>query len=241
MKKGGYSGLLTLGILRQLRKISKGGFLEFAIFQIPRLRSAPMSLGEVPALAWSLVQRSRSTLLKVLVYLSLGHGTHVHYTDDINNDASVNAILRAAKSDFLVNRGGRIVSTPTLAAFTGSWINIHGGILPKYRGLDSHLWAASKLDFSNVGVTAHIMGPKIDQGQILIKRFVDVNMDQLICAVSKALDKASDELHLRIHADEGFNKASAVTDDLESQYFGPMKPRPLPWQSLKDVQKLARW
>lgn len=47
-------------------------------------------------------------------------------------------------------------------------VNIHTGILPQYRGLDSRRWAI--LDGGAVGVSAHLVDEGLDTGEILVQR-----------------------------------------------------------------------
>ena len=51
-------------------------------------------------------------------------------------------------------------------------MNIHRGIIPKYRGLDSDLWAFYFRDFENVGTTVHLIEPRFDTGNILEQMFL---------------------------------------------------------------------
>lgn len=49
-------------------------------------------------------------------------------------------------------------------------LNVHRGILPNYRGLDSNLWALYYRDFDNVGVTIHHIDRKLDTGDIICQK-----------------------------------------------------------------------
>jgi len=91
----------------------------------------------------------------------------VALTSDINLDEQSNTMLQASKSDFCVVRGGKVIKAKLFSSFGGKWINIHGGVLPEYRGLDSHLWAASRQDWNCIGVTAHFMSEELDRGPII--------------------------------------------------------------------------
>jgi methionyl-tRNA formyltransferase len=54
-------------------------------------------------------------------------------------------------------------------------INVHRGIIQKYRGLDSDLWAILNEDFDNIGVTIHTIDENLDTGDILFESAIDMN------------------------------------------------------------------
>ena len=56
-------------------------------------------------------------------------------------------------------------------------INSHGGDAEYYKGLDSHLWAVYHGDFDKLAVTAHLVSPELDKGDVVIKR--DMNLDNV--------------------------------------------------------------
>lgn len=60
---------------------------------------------------------------------------------------------------FIINK--ELLQTPTKYA-----INIHGSLLPKYRGRTPHVWAIINGE-KQVGITAHIMTEELDAGDII--------------------------------------------------------------------------
>lgn len=236
MDQGGYSGNVNLRVLKILQLISRQGCLDFAIFQIPPARPLPKTLEELPTYGWSRIRRGYYFVLRCVARIVISKSAKVMYTTDVNNDARVIEILRSSNSGFLVNRGGKILSLTTLEVFKGVWINIHGGILPYYRGLDSFQWAARNQDLQHVGATAHIMGPRIDYGLVLLTKTVSVTGHTSIYSASKLISKASDELHLAIHkGGSALYTSKTQTEVKEGKYFGPMNPRPRWWRKLKDL------
>lgn len=59
-----------------------------------------------------------------------------------------------------------------LPLFSKGIVNVHRGIAPEYRGLDSDLWAIYHSDFSNIGVTLHFVAETLDTGDIVHKEHV---------------------------------------------------------------------
>lgn len=61
--------------------------------------------------------------------------------------------------------GGGMVSSGILDVFSVGVLNMHMGVLPKYKGMD--VVQAAVLENENVGMTAHIMAPKLDAGPVV--------------------------------------------------------------------------
>jgi len=89
------------------------------------------------------------------------------------NEPSAVEWLRERRPDLIVNMRTRniykdiILGLPKIGC-----INIHHGILPENRGTMCDLWAWA--EGRPVGFTIHWMNPKIDDGDILVRREVDV-------------------------------------------------------------------
>jgi len=52
-------------------------------------------------------------------------------------------------------------------------VNVHPGIVPEYRGLDSWMWAVINNEPHNIGVTVHWIEPMVDTGQIIVQDRVE--------------------------------------------------------------------
>ena len=59
-------------------------------------------------------------------------------------------------------------------------LNIHGGIVPKYRNVHSEFWAISKNDFKNIGTSIIHLDPGIDTGDIAIQEILEINSNDTI-------------------------------------------------------------
>lgn len=83
------------------------------------------------------------------------------------NDATFIAAIRSSDVDVLLSVaanqrfGPELLAAPRVAA-----VNIHSALLPKYRGLDGLFWALCHGE-TTVGVTAHLMSERFDEGGIL--------------------------------------------------------------------------
>lgn len=85
---------------------------------------------------------------------------------NINSKKSFN-ILKKLKFDIGVVFGCRKIDFKIIRMFKFGIINIHRGIIKKYRGLDSDLWAIYNKDFKNIGTSIHFIDKKLDTGPII--------------------------------------------------------------------------
>ena len=94
---------------------------------------------------------------------------------NINSNKSIK-ILQNPKIDLGIVFGCRKINQNIINQFRIGLLNIHRGVIHKYRGLDSDLWAILRKDFKNIGVCLHLIdenldtGPTIEQKKINIKK-----------------------------------------------------------------------
>jgi len=93
--------------------------------------------------------------------------------------SSVNSIecvslLQKLNPDIVIVNGTRIISEKTLNCIDATFLNIHAGITPNYRGVHGGYWALANNDINNCGVTVHLVDKGIDTGGILFQENIDV-------------------------------------------------------------------
>lgn len=89
------------------------------------------------------------------------------------------------------------------------YINVHGALLPKYRGMHSTFWAIMNGE-KDLGVTYHIVDGDMDHGPIL-KQFSFSYYGQTIASINKEIDRIIEN-----------NTGEVVRDFLE----GKIRPNP---------------
>ena len=63
----------------------------------------------------------------------------------------------------------KILSSSFIKKFNGKIINIHPSLLPKYKGLNTHLRVIeNKEDYT--GCTVHFVNSKLDSGKIIFQK-----------------------------------------------------------------------
>jgi folate-dependent phosphoribosylglycinamide formyltransferase PurN len=91
--------------------------------------------------------------------------------------SSVNAMeslnqLKTLQPDLVIVHGTRIISKKILQAVNATFINIHAGITPRYRGSHGAYWALANNDKENCGVTVHLVDAGIDTGNVLAQTII---------------------------------------------------------------------
>jgi len=104
------------------------------------------------------------------------HGLAVRYAEDLDADA-LHAAVAAASPDFLFSFYFRnMLPMPILALAREGAYNMHGSLLPKYRGRVPINWAIIHGE-TETGATLHEMTAKPDAGAILAQTPVPILPD----------------------------------------------------------------
>jgi UDP-4-amino-4-deoxy-L-arabinose formyltransferase / UDP-glucuronic acid dehydrogenase (UDP-4-keto-hexauronic acid decarboxylating) len=163
--------------------------------------------------------------------------------DDINHPLWVERI-RGLEPDILFSFYYRnMVAPPLLEIPPAGGLNLHGSLLPKYRGRAPVNWALL-MGEKETGVTLHYMTPRPDDGDIVSQRKVAISEEDTAVTLHGKLAEASslmlDEILPRIR--EG-NAPRIPQDHSRATYFGGRRPEDgeIDWQrSAAEVRNLVR-
>lgn len=97
------------------------------------------------------------------------HGLEIFDPDSINDEAAVDRINSVAASLLVVCDYGQILKPAALESATLGGINLHGSLLPKYRGAAPVQWSLLSGD-EVTGVSVIHMTPRLDGGPIVTTR-----------------------------------------------------------------------
>ena len=89
-----------------------------------------------------------------------------------HHDTGLTDDLKSRKVALLLQVGSVMIRKDLLEAPTVGVLNLHAGMLPRYRGLDSAMWAV--LEDGVHGVTAHLLAPSVDTGPIVLNEPVPI-------------------------------------------------------------------
>jgi methionyl-tRNA formyltransferase len=101
------------------------------------------------------------------------HGIPEHTPEDVNAPAFLDE-LRAREVDLVVSIAcPQIVRSELLECPPEGVINIHGALLPKYRGKLPSFWVLANGE-ERTGVTVHYMNESLDDGPIIVQKEVPI-------------------------------------------------------------------
>ncbi|HON56682.1 MAG TPA: methionyl-tRNA formyltransferase [bacterium] len=150
--------------------------------------------------------------------IAIKHNLEIFQPDDINSRESLEK-LEKLKFDFIIVVAyGSIISRELLSLFSRKWINIHASLLPKYRGASPINYCLFNGD-RETGITIIEMNERMDAGDILLQRKIEIQKDETFGELYKrlqnfAVDVLSDFL-------EKFQKNQIVKirqDDSQATY-----------------------
>lgn len=82
------------------------------------------------------------------------------------NAPAAHAAIRALAPDLLIVHGTGILKPETFGVAPLA-VNLHCGVLPRYRGHDSTFWALHGGDFEHVGASLHVIDAGVDTGALI--------------------------------------------------------------------------
>ncbi len=171
------------------------------------------------------------------------HGIPVITPDDPNTPEVI-AQIQALQPDFFFSFYYRLMLKPALLAIPkhGAF-NMHGSLLPKYRGRVPVNWAIIRGE-SETGATLHYMTAKPDNGDIVAQQTVPILPNDTAHEVFQKVTVAAEIALNNCLPDLLAGKAQAVKQDLsKGGYFGGRKAEDgiIDWsQSAQQIHNLVR-
>ena len=99
-------------------------------------------------------------------------------------DQRLSEVIKRLNPDLIVLAGFMRIFTETFVnQFTGKLINIHPSLLPKYKGLDTHLRAIDSKDTQH-GCSVHFVTPELDGGPVIAQAIVSIGKNDDITSLS---------------------------------------------------------
>ncbi|MBQ3431718.1 MAG: methionyl-tRNA formyltransferase [Clostridia bacterium] len=190
--------------------------------------------------------RSKQLVMPEVKVLALEHGIEVFQPESLKNEEA-SAYIASFEPDYLVVAAyGKILPKAVLDIPKKACINVHGSLLPKYRGAAPIQWAVLNGEHTT-GVTTMLMGEGLDTGDMLLKREVTIGENETAAALFDRLAEVGADLLM-----ETLAKFDSITpeaqNDAEASY-SPMIDRslcPIDWslpaiQIHNKVRGLAEW
>lgn len=125
--------------------------------------------------------------------LALNSGLHLLQPKSVR-DESTGTFLRQTKPDAVVIIAyGQIIPSTLLEIPRLGWINLHGSLLPKYRGAAPIHWAIANGE-THTGLTTMKVDAGMDTGPILLRKEIEIGPDETSPALSLRMAEAGRRL-----------------------------------------------
>ncbi len=180
-------------------------------FAVPLLQSLHASEHEVVC-AVSRPPRGRKPLPAPVAVAAEQLGVEVWLPETVNSDEA-RSKLAAFDADLLVVCDyGEILKSATLAVSRLGGINLHGSLLPKYRGAAPVQWAILNGD-QETGNTVIQMTPGLDAGPCLGVQCIAIDPDETAGELEPRMAKLGAELTLKVVDQLAAGTASPLEQD----------------------------
>ena len=150
--------------------------------------------------------------------------TPVSCVDDVNQPKEVERI-RALRPDIVFSFYYRRMLKPAILEVpTRGCLNLHGSLLPKFRGRAPVNWAIVHGE-TETGVTLHYMTAKPDAGEIVGQEVVPIAFDDTALTLFRKMERAAVELLDRVLPLIKEGRAPRLPNRIEQgSYFGGRRP-----------------
>ncbi|MFN0021279.1 MAG: methionyl-tRNA formyltransferase [Pirellulaceae bacterium] len=158
-------------------------------FAVPTFRWLLDSSHVVPALVTRPTQAAKGrekASLNPMQDLAIERGLEVYAPDSINTEEARQKLAAWQPDLLVVCDYGQILSRELLAVAPLGGINLHGSLLPKYRGAAPVHWAVYNGD-AETGVTVIHMTPRLDGGPCLAVRRTPIGSDETMAELEQRL------------------------------------------------------
>ena len=183
----------------------------FAVPTLEALRTAGHEIALVVSQPDRPAGRNRQLIAPPVKLAALAAGLPVTQPEKIRGNPEFRAQLEAISPDAIVVVAyGRIIPPWMLALPRLGCINLHGSLLPKYRGAAPIQWAVAMGD-AFTGNTTMLLDEGLDTGPILLQQTVEIASDQTAVGLFDVLAKAG---------------APLVVETLDGLADGTIHPQP---------------
>ncbi|HEX4149279.1 MAG TPA: methionyl-tRNA formyltransferase [Pirellulales bacterium] len=146
-------------------------------FAVPTFRALYDTPHEVAALVTQPLRSGPGKRPAPMRAVAAEHDTLVLDPEKINTEAAQAQLRSLAAELLIVADYGQILAPETLATAPLGGINLHGSLLPQYRGAAPINWAIYRGDRTS-GVTVIHMTPRIDAGPTLAQAATGIELDE---------------------------------------------------------------
>jgi methionyl-tRNA formyltransferase len=125
--------------------------------------------------------------------------------------------------DLLISINYRYILPKEIFSIPKDALNIHGALLPKYRGRTPHVWNIINGE-KKTGVTCHIITDVVDAGDIIVQKEIPITDEDTGHTVLKKYEAIYPSILLESLAVLSSGKALRPQDEAAATFFGKRTP-----------------
>ncbi|OQX05005.1 MAG: bifunctional UDP-glucuronic acid oxidase/UDP-4-amino-4-deoxy-L-arabinose formyltransferase [Desulfobacteraceae bacterium IS3] len=175
--------------------------------------------------------------------LAASHNIPVFAPDDINHPIWIKKIRELAPDILFSFYYRNIIKPAILEIPPKGCLNLHGSLLPKYRGRSPINWAILKGEKQS-GATLHYMTPRPDDGDIVCQTNVDISENDTARTVFDKVSSASEKMLTDILPKIKAGTAPGIPQDHnQATYYGGRRPQDgeIDWNAANtEIRNLVR-
>lgn len=142
--------------------------------------------------------------------LATERGTAIYEPEDVNDAAARERVAESRPELLVVCDYGRILSPETLSVAPLGGVNLHGSLLPKYRGAAPVAWAIYQGETES-GVSVIHMTPRLDAGPCLGQARLAIGPDETTAELEPRLAELGAPLVLRVIEELAAGRAAPIS------------------------------
>lgn len=201
------------------------GTPAFAVPTLQSLIAAEHEIALVVSQPDRPVGRAQTLTAPPVKVVALATGLRVTQPEKIRNNLDFRALLEAIAPDaIIVVAYGRIIPPWMLALPRLGCLNLHGSLLPKYRGAAPIQWAVAMGD-AFTGNTTMLLEEGLDTGPILLQQTLEIGPGQTAVDLFESLAKAGAPLMVQTLAGLDAGTLHPVPQNHDGATYAPILNR----------------
>lgn len=220
-------------------------FMGNPVFAVPSLKKLAASNHKILAVITNPPKpagRGRSLLQSPVASFAQDSGINIIEIDDLRTKES-NEILSGLNADVFAVVAYRILPKNIIAIPPKGVINLHGSLLPKYRGAAPIQWSLINGD-EYTGLTTFFIEPQVDKGKLLLQKRITIDGNDTYGSLSAKMSELGAELLMKtIDKMENDTLKSIAQNDAAATYAPKITPalKIIDWQSsAREIHNLIR-
>src|ERR1700689_1449542 len=154
------------------------GTPEFAVPSLRRLLAGPdFAVAAVITQPDRPRGRGQEVSASPVKAVALEAGVQVSTPEKVRSDSALDFFTRMAADVVVIIAYGQIIPARLIALPRLGWINLHGSLLPKYRGAAPIAWAIANGE-TVTGLTTMQIDPGMDTGPMLLRHETEIGPDE---------------------------------------------------------------